>query len=137
MEKLKKKILFKLKLYVKNYKMRKKTKKNLLNKLNKTSGWILVALGFVFLVSSLSTFGSEISLFYPIINTLSSVALGFLGIYVLRIEKWAIILSGIYGLALLIINSWIWGLFSGGFRGIIFDVAYIILVINWWISNDK
>lgn len=117
--------------------MKKKTKKNLLNKLNKISGYILIALGVVFLYYSLSTFGEEVSLFFPIVNSLSSVALGFLGIYVLRVEKWAIILAGVCGVVLLISNSWIGGLFSGGFRGIIFDVAYILLVVNWIFFKSK
>ncbi len=117
--------------------MKKKIKKNLLNKLNKISGYILIALGIVFLITSLSTFGEEVSLFFPVVNSLSSVALGFLGIYVLRTEKWAIVLAGVCGGALLINSWWFWGLFSGGFRGIIFDVAYIFLLVNWIFFKSK
>lgn len=119
--------------------MNKKTKRNLLNKLNRISGWILIALGSVFFLVSLPTFNSEISLFYPLINILSSVALIFLGIYVFRFEEWAIVLAGVYGLVSFVINSWTWGLFSGGFRGIMFEIAYLILILNWWVlnKNDK
>jgi len=111
----------------------KNTKRDLLNKI---SGYVVIVLGVVFLYYSLSTFGKEISLFFPIVNSLSSVALIFLGVYVLRVEKWAIILAGVYGVASLINGWWMLGLFSG-FRGVLFDISHIVLIINWWISNKN
>ena len=39
---------------------------------------------------------------------------------------------------LILINSWwFWGLFSGGFEGILFDITYIVLIINWVVFRFK
>jgi len=130
-------IYYRIKVKKKNKMKKQKIDLDKKNLLNKITGGILLALGFVFLISSLSTFGSEVSLFYPVINMLSSIALIFLGIYVFRVEKWAIILAGVYGIVLLISGWCFFGLFIGGFRSVLFDLAYLVLAINWWVSNKK
>ena len=109
--------------------MNKKTKKNLLKNLNEVSGGIVIISGVLLLFFNLIDFTSEFALSH-IRVMISGIALIFLGIYVLRIEKWAIRLSGIVGVVLLINGSLSLGLFSS-FRTAIFDIAYIILILNW------
>ncbi len=120
--------------------MKKKDKINLKNNFNKICGWVLIALGIILLYYSLTTFGEiielEMSFFFPIVNTLTSIALGILGFYVILKEKWSIILAGVYGLISLLISWWFLGLFNS-FREALFTLAYILLIINWWVSNKK
>lgn len=115
--------------------MKKKTKELLLDKLNRTSGWILIISGVFLLYINITGFTSEL-ISSNIRNIVSGIALIFLGIYVFRFEGWAIILAGIFGIVLLANSIWFSGLFSGGFIGILFELAYFILILNW-IFLDK
>jgi hypothetical protein len=115
-----------------------KKQENKKTTLNKISAYSLFVLGLIILYFALSSFGEAIdlgmSLFFPIINILFSIALFFLGIYVLRIEKWAIILAGVYGLVGIITGLWVYGLFSGTFLGILMDLINVLLIINWGVQ---
>jgi len=98
--------------------------------LNKISGWVVIALGSLLTILTLTNFNTEGSLFYPLINLFSYIALIFLGLYVLRFEKWAVILAGVYGIVMVLNNIWIYGLFSGNLFGITLDLVYFLLIFN-------
>ena len=99
--------------------------------LNIISGWVVIALGSLLTILTLINFNTELGLFYPLINLFSSIALIFLGLYVLRFEKWAVVLAGVYGIVMVLNNMWIYGLFSGNLFGVTLDLAYFLLIINW------
>lgn len=105
------------------------------NLLNSISGYIVIFLGASLLYNFFSSLTSELSSSF--ITVIFGIGLIFLGIYVLRFEKWAIVLSGIYGIALLI-NMWFIARFiGGGLMILITNIPTFILVINWWLFKSK
>jgi len=106
----------------------KKKHKELLNKI---SGWIVIYLGISFIYNLISGLSEG---FTPL---LLGVGLILLGAYVLRAERWAIILSGVYAVALTI-NLWaISKLIGSGWIILLSNIPSYVLIINWWVSESK
>ena len=106
---------------------------------NKVSGWAMMVVGAILTYYSVTTLPliNEIGAFFPIFNTLTSIALIFLGIYILKVERWAVILAGAYGMVALITRWWSLG-FPSSVQAILMTLADVLFVINWIIfKNDK
>lgn len=115
--------------------VKKSMKEKYRNLLNTISGYIVIFLGASLLFNFISSFSSELGSSFT--TLLFGVGLIFLGIYVLRCEKWAVILSGVYAIALLI-NMWfITKLIGGGLIILITNIPSYILIINWWVFKQK
>lgn len=106
----------------------KKKHKNLLNKI---SGWIVIYFGISLMYNMLSGLSESF------LTLIFGIGLIFLGVYVLRDERWAIILSGVYAIALTI-NMWIISkIIGGGWIIFLSNIPAYILIINWWVSESK
>lgn len=115
--------------------VKKSTKEKYRNWLNTISGYIVIFFGASLLFNFISSFSSEIG---PSFTTLLfGVGLIFLGIYVLRFEKWAVVLSGLYAIALLINMGLITKLMGGGMIISITNIPTAILIINWLVFKEK
>ena len=113
----------------------KSTKEKYRNLLNTISGYIVIFLGASLLFNFISSFSSEVGSNFT--TLLFGVGLIFLGIYVLRFEKWAVVLSGLYAIALLI-NMWlITKLVGGGLMILITNILNYILIVNCWVFKQK
>jgi len=115
--------------------VKKSTKEKYKNLLNTISGYIVIFLGASLLFNFISSFSFEIGSIFT--TLLFGVGLIFLGIYVLRFEKWAVTLSGLYAIALLI-NMWfITKLIGGGLMILMTNILSYILIINWGVFKQK
>ena len=122
--------------------MVKLNKKNLLENLNRVSGWLVLLSGALLIYYNLIDFSDSLEIlgwFSPVRAIIGAIGLIFLGIYVLKFEKWAVVLSGIFGISLLI-SSWVFGssgLFSQGLLFFVLSITPYVLIINWIFYRKK
>lgn len=111
-------------------------KKKYKDLLNKVSGYIVILAGILMIFNLFkSGLGS-----LKFLNIFFGIALIFLGTYVLKYEKWAVILSGVYGIALLINMYSLTKLVGWNALILILHIPMFILIINWSVffhENDK
>jgi len=114
---------------------KKSNKEKYRSLLNTISGYMVLYLGASLLFNFISSFSSEAG--SKFITLLFGIGLIFLGIYVLKFEKWAVTLSGVYAIVLLI-NMWfITKLIGGGLMILITNIPSYILIVNWWVFKQK
>lgn len=108
--------------------------------LNTVSGWLILFSALLMIFYNVIDFGDSLRLlgwFSPVLSIVGTIGLVFLGIYLLRVEKWAIILAGVFGIVALI-NSWLitsylgfGGLFGNGVLGFVLGITPYVLIANW------
>ena len=101
--------------------------------LNPISGYIVLFFGASLIFNFISYINSEGNLWASISGLIFGVGLIFLGIYVLRSEKWAIILSGIYAITLLINTFLIAKLYGGALLLLVVNIPIYVIILNWWL----
>jgi len=118
---------------------KKETMKDLLNKI---AGWLVIFSGVLLIYYNLLDFSNSLEIlgwFSPVRSIIGAIGLIFLGIYILRFEKWAVVLSGVFGISLLI-SSRIFGssgLFSQGLLFFVLSITPYVLIINWVFYRKK
>ena len=115
--------------------VRKSTRDKYRKLLNTLSGYIVIISGVLLLYNFISGFSSELG--SSLAALFFGTALIFLGIYILRFEKWAVVLSGLYALASLINVFFITKLIGGGLMSFLTCIPPCILIINWLIFKQK
>jgi hypothetical protein len=115
--------------------------------LNKVSGWLVILSGTLLFIYNLIDIKSTLEIlggFSLFKALLGAVGLVFIGIYVLRFEKWAVILSGVFGITSLIHSRMLFGfigggggLFSGGLLGFVLGITPYLLIVNWIFYRKK
>jgi len=126
----------------KNISSKKETIKNLLNKI---AGWLVIFSGVILLFYNFIDLKSTLEIlggFSAFKSLIGAIGLVFLGLYVLKVEKWAVILSGVFGIASLISSRIIFrafgsGLFSNGLLGFVLTITPYVLIINWIFYRKK
>ena len=121
-------------------KANEKKQNSLLNMLNIISGWIVIISGVLLLFDNILGFGialEEVGWFIVFTAIIGGISLIFLGIYILRFEKWAVTLSGILGIVSLINTRLVVGFVGGRFIGFLLGIPTYILIINWIFFKSK
>lgn len=117
-------------------------KENIKSLLNKTAGWLIILTGISLLYFLFFQGDSE----YPrefLVNFLflaSGVAFIILGIYIFKLEEWAIVLAGVYGIFDIINNWYLMGIDLFNFTNVFYLVLSFtpfIVILNWYMHNKS
>jgi hypothetical protein len=68
---------------------------------------------------------------------LVGVSLIFLGLYIKRLEKWAVILSGLVSLTIILDTFLINKMFGSPLIFLVSSIPALIVVINWMVFKSK
>jgi len=105
--------------------------------LNEVSGYIVMIFGGSLIFNFIFNINSEMNLLTSFSGLIFGVGLILLGIYVLRSEKWARILSAIYAITLLISTYLVSKLYGGALLLLLVNIPCYVIIMNWWLFDDK
>ena len=117
----------------------KETAKNIINKI---SGWLIILTGISLLYFLFFQGDPEYSrgILINFIFLVSGIAFIFLGTYMFKLEKWAIILAGVYGIFDIVNNWYLVGLSLFNFTNIFYFVLSFtpfFVIINWYLNGKS